>query len=298
MSVHGSFYYFGPTNGSINPNLGQSADALADGKKGSRGRSGRVGISPTATFNPGTTVPASISNQNLSSSASRNIRGKVGSGTFSPQSPIDSSSSSCFGTVVGDSLYFNLKPQQPSIVCPFSFPHDGKHHVLLVIDPPNFTIPLTLNNVPLLFTGIRVDITPHLRNGHNIFAFNTMGLSTDVTASVQWQLPDDIGWYVRKITDEFPKMEIKPGMQVISDVCPISGKVIRSSGRGVDCIHCQCFDLEAFLTRARDTGCWKCPVCGNILAFSTLRHDPSYLRNCGDVFVVDDVLTDITDTFF
>lgn len=58
-------------------------------------------------------------------------------------------------------------------------------------------------------------------------------------------------------------------------VCPCSLVPISCPGRGVDCRHNQCFDLREFLILSSENG-WRCPICGQILDYDSLRFDHSY----------------------
>ena len=51
---------------------------------------------------------------------------------------------------------------------------------------------------------------------------------------------------------------------------PISGRLMRSPGKGINCRHDQCFDLKAFITRANMLRQWTCPICNMSATFEEL----------------------------
>ena len=93
-------------------------------------------------------------------------------------------------------------------------------------------------------------------------------------------------------------MEIPPNLQFITDICPISNRQIQTPGRGMDCSHAQCFDMVAFIKNAQESGNWNCPICGKPISIEALRYDPSFLRNCGSLFIGDDYLDDDAANYF
>ena len=42
----------------------------------------------------------------------------------------------------------------------------------------------------------------------------------------------------------------------------------------------------------------NCPICGKNLSIESLRYDPSFLKNCGTLFIGDDYLDDDPGNFF
>ena len=44
-------------------------------------------------------------------------------------------------------------------------------------------------------------------------------------------------------------------------LCPITGKMLKYPGRGINCQHLQCFNLKEYIKRATSTRQWLCPIC-------------------------------------
>lgn len=205
-------------------------------------------------------------------------------------SPLQQVNKTCLGEVCEDRICFKLPAHASKLYCPFAFTPSSDHRVVLTCDPPNIHLPFILNDVPFFYAGADIDVTDLLHDGENHMIFNTLALEHDVVTSVMWRMPDNLENYVQRIVDEFPAMEIPIGSQFVTDLCPISRTHIRTPGRGSMCVHAQCFDLLAFLEKARDTGNWMCPICGQQMSLDDLRNDPSFLRNCCGRFVVDDLM--------
>ena len=203
----------------------------------------------------------------------------------------------CVGRVINGHISFTLFPKMPKLYCPFSFAHSPGHNVVLVFYP-NYTIPYVLNGTPSIYNGTEVDVTSQLTDGENYLIVNTTAVSQEVLASIEWRDVDTAEDIVQKIIRTTPPMEISPLMQVITDECPLGKKQIQTPGRGTCCEHCQCFDLTTFIKFAQSTGNWNCPVCGKILNIDLLRYDPSYLKNCGTLFLGDDFGEDAGASFF
>ena len=47
----------------------------------------------------------------------------------------------------------------------------------------------------------------------------------------------------------------------VSLTCPVIGTRIKYPGRGINCAHVQCFDLQSYLMMNETKPIWKCPVC-------------------------------------
>lgn len=52
--------------------------------------------------------------------------------------------------------------------------------------------------------------------------------------------------------------------------CPITGKLMKFPGRGINCSHQQCFDLKTFLKIANKSGRFFCPICQKKIEVSQL----------------------------
>jgi len=233
------------------------------------------------------------SDASLKSAVSLDNLDQKGSYPDSPysRSPYSGNMTQCVGHVVDDKICFELPPNNAKVFCPFSFSHSIQHRVVLKINPFYGNVPFILNEVPFSFSGTEIDVTDHLSDGENHFIFNTMEVSYQVIASLEWRSVQGTSYFVQKIVSEFPPMEIPPENQFVTDICPISKKQIVIAARGAKCIHSQCFDLESFLIRAKETNSMECPLCGNQLSLNTLRHDPQFLKNCGANFLMDDIIS-------
>jgi len=67
--------------------------------------------------------------------------------------------------------------------------------------------------------------------------------------------------------------DIVCGESRISLRCPLTVCRIKTPVRGVDCLHPQCVDLDAFLGFSNRTSIWQCPVCMKPLKFGDLLVD-------------------------
>ena len=61
------------------------------------------------------------------------------------------------------------------------------------------------------------------------------------------------------------------GQAVPSVMDPVSGKLMKYPGKGVNCTHDQCFDIKQFLKRCNRTRQWACPICNKPLPIHELR---------------------------
>lgn len=59
----------------------------------------------------------------------------------------------------------------------------------------------------------------------------------------------------------------------ISLKCSFSAGIMETPVRGKKCQHINCFDLSNFLTYAKSTKRWKCPLCKNVTYFADLYVD-------------------------
>jgi len=67
--------------------------------------------------------------------------------------------------------------------------------------------------------------------------------------------------------------EIVCGESRVSLRCPLTVCRIKTPVRGVNCLHPQCVDLEAFLSFSNRTSIWQCPVCMKPLKYEDLLED-------------------------
>ncbi|OHS92888.1 hypothetical protein TRFO_40808 [Tritrichomonas foetus] len=66
---------------------------------------------------------------------------------------------------------------------------------------------------------------------------------------------------VLKIQNEKPAVNDNLRPSELSLYSPMSGKVMKHPGRGIQCGHTQCFDLKEYLERCSITQQWLCPIC-------------------------------------
>lgn len=62
------------------------------------------------------------------------------------------------------------------------------------------------------------------------------------------------------------------GTIVPSVMDPVSGKLMKHPGKGVNCHHDQCFDIKQYIKRSNMTRQWLCPVCNRSLPYQELRY--------------------------
>ncbi|KAH0795807.1 MIZ zinc finger family protein [Histomonas meleagridis] len=64
----------------------------------------------------------------------------------------------------------------------------------------------------------------------------------------------------------------------VSLICPLTGKLMKYPGKGINCAHPQCFDLKEYMKRATIIRNWVCPICRHAttlqqLVFSQQTYD-------------------------
>ena len=197
-----------------------------------------------------------------------------------PDIPYSAISTKCLGEIYSDRICFKLQANVAKIFCPFDYTKSEENQIILTIDPPKVSLPLNINGRDIVYHGQEIDITELMQDGVNHFVFNTISIQMTIVASVQWRMSRNYDFLVNKIMTEYPPMSLPLGAQYITDRCPIGHVKIKNAGRGADCTHLQCFDLLAFLKRAKETNNWGCPVCGLTLSIANLRYDPTFLKNC------------------
>jgi len=72
--------------------------------------------------------------------------------------------------------------------------------------------------------------------------------------------------------------DIVCGESRVSLRCPLTVCRMKTPVRGVDCLHPQCVDLEAFLAFSNRTSIWQCPVCMKPLKYEDLLVDYKMLE--------------------
>jgi|LauGreDrversion4_2_1035121.scaffolds.fasta_scaffold380160_1 hypothetical protein len=65
--------------------------------------------------------------------------------------------------------------------------------------------------------------------------------------------------------------------------CSFSSSIMETPVRGNKCQHINCFDLSHFLTYAKSTKSWKCPICKNLTYFADLYID-TFMKNIIEEF--------------
>ncbi|KAJ3006152.1 Zinc finger MIZ domain-containing protein 1, partial [Thoreauomyces humboldtii] len=71
---------------------------------------------------------------------------------------------------------------------------------------------------------------------------------------------------------------VEVGDQIVSLVCPVGLKRIVVPGKGRECRHVQCFDLETFTKMSAKTPKWKCCVCNDAIEKSDLMVSEPFLH--------------------
>lgn len=69
----------------------------------------------------------------------------------------------------------------------------------------------------------------------------------------------------------------------ISLKCTFSSGIMTTPVRGKFCQHINCFDLNNYITYAKSTKKWKCPICKNLTYFKELYID-TFIQNIIDEF--------------
>ncbi len=83
----------------------------------------------------------------------------------------------------------------------------------------------------------------------------------EILKGVQFKPPDYTRQMVINILkSEDTELQIENTLKV-SLLCPLIGSRIKHPGRGTNCNHVQCFDLESYLMMNETKPLWKCPVC-------------------------------------
>jgi len=110
------------------------------------------------------------------------------------------------------------------------------------------------------------------------FRFQNNNYSSPIyprTISIHGNL-QDISYAIEEIMKRPSPPHVK-NIGPLMKVCPCSLVPISCPGRGVNCLHNQCFDLIEFLSLSLENG-WHCPICGQILDYDSLRFDHSYFN--------------------
>ncbi|KAI9229133.1 MAG: hypothetical protein DHS80DRAFT_30084 [Piptocephalis tieghemiana] len=70
--------------------------------------------------------------------------------------------------------------------------------------------------------------------------------------------------------------EVKEDAVIVSFICPITLKRIKYPGRGDECRHPQCFDIEAIFEHHREGGEFPCPICQLSYPFMSIIPDTRF----------------------
>lgn len=65
--------------------------------------------------------------------------------------------------------------------------------------------------------------------------------------------------------------------------CSYSSSIMKTPVRGKDCKHINCFDLRNYITYAKSTKVWKCPICRNYAFYRDLYID-TYIKDLVESF--------------
>ena len=79
----------------------------------------------------------------------------------------------------------------------------------------------------------------------------------------------------KRMCDLLKEMNIEK--EVLSLKCTYTTGVMTTPVRGVNCKHIACFDLMNYLTMAKTSKCFKCPICRNLTYYRELFID-TYLK--------------------
>ncbi|KAL1916682.1 uncharacterized protein VTP21DRAFT_5386 [Calcarisporiella thermophila] len=149
-----------------------------------------------------------------------------------------------------------------------------------------------------------VDLSPYLRQGHNILKLVQTSCVCSYGFSIQIFARESQEFIEKKVSSHLLEEEnsisllkrLLSGKRIgaddngaeeesdddleilqknlrISLRCPISMTRIRFPVRGVECRHIECFDLQSYLEINRSTQLWKCPHCNKTTTSERLRVD-------------------------
>ena len=205
--------------------------------------------------------------------------------------------------MTNNSIMFTLLPGQMEI--PYTVNIDKSHLGKAILRVSGNVRNLTFSINQTLFTNVipPIDVTSLILHGANLFQFCTFGFPGTSFVEIYLEEAQDPDMLVKKVINEFPAPPPISQDPYATMNCPISNAKIENPGRGINCIHYQCFDLKAFIQRGISTNNWTCPICGNPINFNDLRYDREYMKqNAFGIDATDDIgqsiFNSITDPRF
>ncbi|EAX88006.1 SAP domain containing protein [Trichomonas vaginalis G3] len=100
---------------------------------------------------------------------------------------------------------------------------------------------------------------------------------TEIVGAIRWMKQVSIHRMIQMICMKEParKMPLS-GSSIPNGICPLTRKVIVRPGRGVNCMHGECYDISGFLCNAIKNNSWQCPICRKQVTLEEIRIDPFY----------------------
>lgn len=189
--------------------------------------------------------------------------------------------------IANNSIIFTLLPQQREI--PYSVNIDKMHFPKATLKASGGVRAITFSINNTLFTNAvpPVDLSALIVHGPNFLQFCTFGFQTPIFIEIALEDIKNPDALVEQVMNQFPAAPPIVPDPFANLNCPISHQKIENAGRGVNCVHAQCFDLKNFIKRGIETNCWDCPVCGNKIPFEDLRYDRDYLKQ-PSIFAISD----------
>ena len=180
--------------------------------------------------------------------------------------------------ISNNSIIFTLLPGQMDI--PYTINIDKSHLGKAILNVSRNVPNVTFSINQTLFTNVTppIDITSIILHGANIFQFCTFTFLGTTFVEISIEEAQDPEMLVKKIMNEFPAPPPIIHDPFATMICPISNNRIEFPGRGVDCVHYQCFDLKNFIQRGIATSDMTCPICAKQINFNDLRYEKDYAK--------------------
>ena len=167
-------------------------------------------------------------------------------------------------------LNFNLKPD---ILYTFSLEKNNLINYQIFHIYENAIANININNSLIQFFNYPIDISSFLINGTNRCVITAV---------------PELRFQIRKIIKDLNILieNIKKNSTIninilenISYFCPISGNQIINPGKGIDCNHSQCFDLNTFIGYCQSNNKCNCPICSKPIDLHKLVYVSNYFNN-------------------
>lgn len=101
--------------------------------------------------------------------------------------------------------------------------------------------------------------------------------ATEIVGVVKWMKQASLQQMIQMICMKEPAMKMPlSGTSIPNGVCPLTRKIITRPGRGVNCMHGECYDISGFICYAMKNNAWQCPICRKLLSLEEIRVDPYY----------------------